>query len=96
MEGGASVVLPTLPIGDSADYPFAVHQRVNVSWRGNDLIEGAAIVVTAINITPSGLFKIEGAANCHNPDCAASFSFRPSHLTCSVAVRAFSSGEQTA
>jgi hypothetical protein len=89
---GIAVSLPTLPVGGNQP-DRTVHQCADVSWTGDQVIEGAKVRVTAVDLTPDGLFVRDDGVKCANPDCAASFSFTPSQTQCSVAVRATGTGD---
>ncbi|NUR30100.1 MAG: hypothetical protein HOV83_30325 [Catenulispora sp.] len=91
--GGASVSLPSLPIGGAGPEP-AEHQCVDVSWTGSEIIEGATITVTHVGFDAPG-FVVE-SGRCGSPNCAASFTFRSSQTSCTLGVRATASKGATA
>jgi hypothetical protein len=84
-----AISVPSLPVGGGADDEEAVDQCVGVSWLGDDEItDGVSIAVTAVWITPDGVFKMNGSGCGGTPACAASFSFTSERTDCSVSVTA--------
>jgi hypothetical protein len=87
--GGVAISLPSLPVGGGADDSDSVHQCVTVSWKGQqDIPDGVSVVVTAVQITPAGVFERGGGGCGGAANCGASFAFTSGRTACSVPVTA--------
>lgn len=87
VDGGTSIPLPQLPIGRN-DNDSQINQCVKVSWLGKpDVPADVSVVVTAVQITPSGVFD-GGNSGCGGTSACSSFVFTSKQTNCSVRVTA--------
>jgi hypothetical protein len=83
-----AIDIASLPIGrGSGGNEEAVRQCVTVEWLDSDIPDGISVVVTAIRVTPSGVFTVSrSGSGCRAPLCRSSFAFTADRDACSVPV----------
>jgi hypothetical protein len=80
---GVAISIPQLPIGGNTEPEGPLEQCATPSWLADTFPDGG-VTVTGIRIEPPDGFGVGGSCG-GVPECA-SFTFRPGHGQCSVAV----------